>query len=190
VLIALPSLVCAQQSAPTPQSNDVAARIGDRVISVRDVDESWRKTDPADHQKAAQTLYDGRKAALERMIADMLLERAAKAKGVSAEQYTAAEIAQRVKPVTDADVSAFFQQNQSRMGGRSIDELRPRIREFLDQQQQTQARNALIADLKKAGPPIEIALDPPRQPIAVASNDPARGGASAGVVLVEFSDYQ
>jgi hypothetical protein len=194
--LALPSLVCAQQQqqpASTPAAvsgdADVAARVGDRVITVKDVDAAWRDADPASHAQAAQTLYEGRRQALDRLVADILVADAAKAKGVTAEQLTKDEIARRTKAVTDADIDAFYRQNISRMQGKSLDEVRGLVRSFLEQQQQQAARAAFVSELRNAAA-VRVALEPPRQKIDVAATDPSRGGASAAVVLVEYSDYQ
>ena len=193
VAVAVPSLVCAQQPAAPPAPagpQDIAAHVGDRAITVAEVDRAWREADAAAHAQAAQALYDGRKQALDRLVADMLIEQAAKAKGVSAEQFAKDEIARRMKPVADPDVDAFYQQNVSRMQGKRLDEVRGAIRTFLQQQQEAAARAALVADLRKAGPPVRVALDPPRQRVEVAATDPSRGASRSGVVLVEYSDYQ
>jgi hypothetical protein len=196
IAVALPALVCAQQQpqpAPAPATvagdGDEAARVGDRVITVKDVDAAWREADPASHGQAAQALYEGRRQALDRLVADILVADAAKAKGVSAEQLTKDEIARRTKAVADADIDAFYRQNVSRMQGKSVDEMRGLIRGFLEQQQQQAARAAFVSELRNAAA-VRVALEPPRQKIDVAATDPSRGGATAAVVLVEYSDYQ
>src|SRR5688500_15166607 len=104
----------AQQAQPT-QDSDVAARVGDRAISLKEIDDKWRAAAPADHAQAVQKIYDGRKDALDTIIAEMLIEQAAKAKGTTPAQFTEAEVARRVKPVTEEEVVAFFQENQSQM---------------------------------------------------------------------------
>jgi hypothetical protein len=195
VAVAVPSLVCAQQQQPAPPaavagSGDVAARVGERVITVADVDRAWRDADAGAQAQAAQALYDGRRQTLDRLVADILIEQAAKAKGVPAAQFANEEIARRTKPVADADVDAFYQQNAARLQGKRLDEVSGAIRTFLQEQQATAARAAFVEELRKAGPPVRVALDPPRQRIEVAATDPSRGGANAAVVLVEYSDYQ
>lgn len=191
--VALPSLVCAQQPAPAAAvagPADVAARVGDRVITVEDVDRAWREADAAAQTQAAQALYDGRKQALDRLVGELLIEQAAKAKGLSPDRFAADEIEKRTAAVTDAEVDAFYQQNVSRMQGKGLAEMRGPIRSFLQQQRRASARAALVAELRKAGPPVRVALDPPRRPIEVDPTDPSRGPADASVVLVEYSDYQ
>lgn len=192
--VALPSLVCAQQPAPPEKPlaapNDVAARMGDRVITVAEVDEAWRQADSAAHAQAAQALYDGRKQALDRLVADLLIEQAAKARGKTAAEFTKEEVAARARPVAEADVEAFYRQNAARLQGKQLDEVRGAIRGFLEQQQQASARAALISELRKTAPALTVALEPPRQKVDVADADPARGGPNAKVVIVEYSDYQ
>lgn len=194
LVLTLPAVVCAQQSTSQTTAaqadNGVAARVGDRVITIKEVDDTWRKADPVEHTRATQMLYQGRKETLDRMIADMLIEQAAKAKGLSAEQYTRDETAKRLKPVSDAEIATFYEQNKARMQGKPLEEMRGAIRSFLEQQMQGSARADLIAELRKAGPPVRVNIDPPRQAVEVASTDPSRGGAKAPVVIVEFSDYQ
>ncbi len=189
-VLTLPAVVCAQQgsgqSAALP--DDAAARVGDRVITLKEVDEAWRKEDPVEHTRATQMLYQGRMETLERMIGDMLIEQAAKGKGVPAEQFAKDETAKRIKPVTDAEIGTFYEQNKARMQGKPLDEMRGAIRNFLEQQQQARAREAFVTELRKEGPPVRLAIDPPRQSVAVAPTDPSRGGANAPVVIVEFSD--
>ncbi len=135
-------------------------------------------------------MYDGRRQALDRLVADLLIENAAKAKGVDAEQFAAQEIAQRTRPISDTDVSTFYDQNVARMQGKPLQEMRGAIRNFLQQQRFAEARQALVAELRKSGPAVQVVLDPPRQKVDVAATDPFLGSANASVVLVEYSDYQ
>ncbi len=193
LILTLPSVVCAQQgsgSSGAAMPPETAARVGDRVITMKEVDEAWRKANPVEHTRATQLLYEGRKETLDRIIADMLIEQAAKAKGLSPDEYAQQETTRRIKPVADADITAFYEQNKARMQGKPLEEMRGAIRNFLEQQQHASARESLVAELRKAGPAVQIGIDPPRQTVSVAPTDPFRGGATAPVVIVEFSDYQ
>jgi SurA N-terminal domain len=193
VSLALPAVVCAQQgggSSAAPLPAEAAARVGDRVITMKELDDAWRQADPVEHTRATQQLYEGRRQTLERMIADMLIEQAAKAKGIPPEQYAKDETAKRLKPVSDAEISTFYEQNRARMQGKPLDDMRPAIRDYLEKQREAAARDSLVAELRKAGPAIRVGIDPPRQTVAVSPTDPSRGGARAPVVIVEFSDYQ
>jgi protein-disulfide isomerase len=157
---------------------------------VRELDDRWKLEDPGQKAQAEQALYDGRKSALDAIIADVLVAEAAKAKNVTPEAFVQAEVGKRIKPVTDADVRTFYVQNSERMQGRSFEQMNPAIHQFLDEQQQTTARQNLIAELRKAGPPVRVLMDAPRASVAVTGDDPSQGSATAPVTVVEYSDFQ
>jgi protein-disulfide isomerase len=189
--LAIVATLLACSSAPAQQTgSDVAARVGDRAITVKELDDRWRAEDPAGHSEATQKLYEGRRNALDEMVAELFLGDAAKAKGMSPEAYVEAEITRRAKPVTDADVVAFYQSNVGQMQGRSLDVMAPAINRYLQEQQRATARQALVAELRKGGPSVRVMIDAPRHEIALAATDPAVGSASAPVTIVEFSDFQ
>jgi protein-disulfide isomerase len=177
-------------SAAPAQQADTAARVGNRTITTKELDDRWRADDPAGQAEATQKLYDGRRAALDAIVADMLLTEAAKKKGMTAIDYEREEIGKRVKPVTDAEVVAFYQANINQMQGRSLDIMAPAINRYLTEQQQASARQALIAELRKAGPELRVVIDAPRRDVAIESTDPSLGRTSAPVTLIEFSDFQ
>jgi protein-disulfide isomerase len=180
----------AQQPAAGQAGGDAAARVGDKTITVKELDDRWRQNDPAGSAQATQALYDGRRAALDDLIATMLIEEAAKAKGQTAAQFTDAEIAKRLKPVTDTEIAVFYGENRAQMQGRSLEQMSDLIRQFLNDRQKQTARAAMIAELRKAGPPVRVMFEPPRQQIAIAADDPSLGPANAPVTIVEFSDFQ
>jgi protein-disulfide isomerase len=177
-------------SAAPAQQQDSAARVGNRTISVKELDDRWRSDDPASQAEATQKIYDGRRAALEAIIADLLLAEAAKAKGMTPDAFELAEVGKRIKPVTDADVVAFYQANINQMQGRSLEIMAPAINRYLTEQQRETARLALIAELRKAGPDVRVLIDAPRRDVEIESTDPSLGRASAPVTLIEFSDFQ
>ena len=187
------SLACSSHAQQTPAAQagpDVAARVGDRAITLRELDDRWKLEDPGQKAQADQALYDGRKSALDAIIADMLVAQAAKAKNVTPEAFVQAEVGKRAKPVADADVRTFYVQNSDRMQGRPFEQMSAAIQRFLEDQRLTQAKQDLIAELKKAGPPIRVVMDAPRTAVAVTSDDPSQGSATAPVTVVEYSDFQ
>src|SRR4029078_5224315 len=84
----------------------------------------------------------------------------------------------------------FYVQNSERMQGRSFEQMSAAIRQYLEQQHQNEAKQALIADLRKSGPPIRVVMDAPRSTVQVSSDDPSQGKADAPVTVVEYSDFQ
>jgi protein-disulfide isomerase len=176
--------------APAQQGSEVAARVGDRAITTKELDDRWRQLDAAGQSEATQKLYEGRRSALEEIVADSLIAEAAKGKGLSPDAYLEAELSQRTKPVADADVVAFYQANANQMQGRSLSDMAPAITRYLTDQQRAVARQALLAELRKGGPTVRVLFEPPRHEITIDAADPSLGPASAPVTIVEYSDFQ
>jgi protein-disulfide isomerase len=189
-LTAALTLIACSPSRAQQAGSDTAARIGDRVVTLKELEDRWAASDPAQHAEATQKLYEGRRAALDDIIAETLIGQAAKAKGMTPEAYEEAEIGKRVKPVTDADVVAFYQANANQMQGRTLDSVSPAINRYLQDQQRSSARQQLVNELRKSGPPVRVLFEAPRTKVDVAATDPALGAASAPVTIVEFSDFQ
>jgi len=183
------SLACSSQ-AQQQGGQEAAARIGDRTVTVRELDDRWKKEDPAAKAQADQAVYDGRRAALDAIIADALIGDAAKAKGVATEKFVQDEVTKRLKPVTDTDVRNFYVQNSERMQGRTFEQMSAAIQQYLEEQHQTEAKQTLIADLRKSGPAIRVVMDAPRSTVQVSPDDPSLGKADAPVTVIEYSDFQ
>jgi protein-disulfide isomerase len=164
-------------SAPAQSPSDVAARVGDRAITVKELDERWRAADAAEQIETVQKLYDGRR-------------NAAKARGLSADAYAESEISKRVKPVTDAEVATFYQSNIGQMQGRSLEAMAPAITRYLTEQQEQTARAQLVTELRKTGPAVRLMMDAPRFDVELDPADPSIGNAKAPVTIIEFSDFQ
>ena len=177
-------------SAAPAQQADTAARVGNRAITTRELDDRWRADDPASQAETIQKLYDGRRAALDSIIAEQLLTEAAKKKGMTAAAYELEELGKRATAVTDAEVAAFYQANINQMQGRALDVMAPAINRYLTEQRRDAARQSLIGELRKAGPDVRVLLDAPRREVAIETTDPSLGRASAPVTLIEFSDFQ
>ncbi len=189
---AFAAILLACSPAPAQQSDAaaVAAQVGDRTITTGELDERWRVMDATGQADATQKLYDGRRNALESIIAETLVAEAAQAKGMSPDAFVESEVSRRVKPVTDSEVVAFYQGNISQMQGRPLDAMAPVINRYLTEQQGVAARQALIAELRKTGPEVRVLFDAPRRQVEVAATDPSIGHPSAPVTIVEFSDFQ
>ena len=190
VFLAVFGTLLACSPAPAQSPSDVAARVGGRAITVKELDERWRAADAADQAETVQKLYDGRRAALEAIVADALIAEAAKTRGLSPEAYVQAEISKRVKPVTDTDVAVFYQSNAGQMEGRPLEVMAPAITRYLTEQQENEARLTLVNELRKTGPNVRVLMEAPRFDVALSDTDPSLGSTKAPVTLIEFSDFQ
>jgi len=193
VFLAAALAVAACSDVPAQQrtdGSDPAARVGDRIITAEEVEQRWRELDPAGQAETVQRSYEGRRGAVEAIVADMLIAEAAGAEGVTPRAYEEAEIAARLEPVTEADVAAFYQQNLDQMQGRSLEVMAAAIRQYLEDQRTQMARLALVSELRRDGPDVRILFEAPRFEVSIEDTDPSLGPESAPVTLVEFSDLQ
>jgi len=82
------------------------------------------------------------------MLESMLLDYDAKKQGVTTAQLTK-KIKRTSPPITNADVTAFFTQNQDKMNGKSFEEMKPRIRRYLEGKSSAEAIGEYVSFLKK-----------------------------------------
>jgi protein-disulfide isomerase len=173
------------------QSQDaVVAEVSGRKITLKEVDDRWQALDGAERARITQLMYQNRRNVLDQIVGDLLIEDAAKTAKMQVPQYVQQETTKRITPVTDADIQQFFEENKERAQGRTLEQLRDPIREFLNGQRQQQARAQLVDDLKKGNGGVRVLLDPPRMTVEVTASDPVKGPANAPITIVEYSDFQ
>lgn len=165
-------------------SGEVAAKLGDQQITMAELDELVKQR----NAKAYQAFYDARREVLDMVITERLFQNEADARGVSQQQLQD-EVTKDVAKVTDAEIEAFYNAQISRMGGRSLDQMREQIRRHLQSTKDSPVLLAFLDDLKqKKG--VKILLEPPRIEVKIAENDPSKGPKDAPILLVEYSDFQ
>jgi protein-disulfide isomerase len=166
------------------------ATIGSSSITLAQLDDKALQQ-PANNfgsVKLAVALYQARRTALDELIATTLMDDAAKAEGIGRPALIEREITSKIRPVTDDDVAFWYQTNQSRVQGATLDQVRQPIRQFLTQERMREIREQYVGTLK-AKTTVRVLLDPPRQTVATEGS-PAKGPANAPVEIVEFSDFQ
>ena len=189
LMLGVGALLSKQQ---TGSPDEVVARVGDRKITLGEIEQVWRETDAGSFMQVSQSRYDALVLYLDRVVGNQILEIEAANRGVTVEALLQQELPGRVKPGTNTDVEQFYSSLGSQQAqGRTLEQLRTPIQNFLQQQRPGLARIALISELSSSlDVPIERLLEPPRQEIAIAPTDPIKGPASATVEIVEFSDFQ
>tara|TARA_B110000263_G_scaffold221007_1_gene209213 strand:+ start:2649 stop:3683 length:1035 start_codon:yes stop_codon:yes gene_type:complete len=188
--VAALTFVCSAASVCAQAPTDVVGRVGDVTVTMADLDEAWRVSDAGSRTRMLQDLYDTRRRVLDIAIGDILIEQEATAKGVSRDALLATELPSRSLPVTDEDIALLFGQNQNAFGGRTLEQMRPEIRGFLEQQRPTQALHAYMDELRGASGDVRIELDPPRTQVTVDAGDATFGPEDAVIELIEYSDFQ
>ena len=188
-LLALSMVMIA--AAPAAQSrSEVVGHVGDRAVTMADLDEAWQQNDAASRIRMLGEIYDTRRRTLDIVIGEILVEREAIARGTSRDELLAEELPSRTLPVTDEDMALLYGQNQNAFGGRTLEQMKPEIRAFLEQQRPTQALHAFMSELRADADDVRIDLEPPRTVIDVDADDPVFGSAGAAVEIIEFSDFQ
>jgi protein-disulfide isomerase len=173
------------QAQPASAGSQPAAQVGGTRITVEDVD----KRAAGELARIDFERYEARRRALDDLVNEKLLEEAARAKGVTPEALLESEVNAKVKPPTDEQVRATYEQHKAQLGGVPFEQLRDRIRKSLhDQALSSQAAVFQLA-LKK-DTRVQILLEEPRAAVAVPASAPAQGPADAKVTIVEFLDYQ
>ncbi|MGV3518700.1 thioredoxin domain-containing protein [Luteitalea sp.] len=162
-----------------------AARIGDRVITVREVDESA----PRRLVKVRMEEHAVRQQALYEMLAGLLLQEEARKRGLpSSEALIDSEMQTAgITPLTSQTVSAMVAALGSRLPQSAI----PSQEEFMadvDAQARDRVRRALVARLMTERG-VEVLLKRPILSVVDEWN-PSLGSVDAPVTIVEFSDFQ
>ena len=189
-LVAFAACSSSAQQARRPMPNDVVATVGSASITLAEVDDKAleQPTGAFGSVKLSQALYEARRVALDEIVANRLMDDAAKAAGINRSVLIEKEITSKIQPVTDPDIAAWYQANQARVQGASLDQVRQPIRAYLIQERMQDVRAKYLDELKSKTS-VRVMLDPPRQAVA-AANSPAKGPAKAPVEMIEFSDFQ
>src|SRR5262245_7838380 len=122
------------------------------------------------------------------MISEQLIEKEAKSRNVTTEQLVATEVIAKVPQPTDAEIQKVYDENKAQLQGQTLEQVKPRIVEFLKPQKGAERPAAFITELKGKYK-TTVALKPPKGDVSPAG-PPARGPEAAPVTIVEFSDYE
>jgi protein-disulfide isomerase len=171
-------------NAPAADAAQVAAKLDGESISVGELDDRAKERLYMRETRGgeASAVYELREEALHAWVEERVLAREAQKRGIDVDALVAEEVNARGQ-VTDEEVAAFYEQNKSRVQGRTLEQLAPDIRRHLEGLREQEVRTALIDKAQ-----LEILLQPPR--VEVSSTGPAVGPADAPVTLIEFSDFQ
>jgi len=177
-------LGCLGKTPPTPES-PTAAVVEGRTITVGEIDTAIKNELFAERFPSQRevVLYDARKAALDRMVDEAVLERAARGSGLAPDAWLEQEVNRR-RPVTDEEIDAFWKQYEDRIPkDRPEEQIRSDIQAFLTEEH----GKDVLASLREASN-VRIVLARPRH--VVATPGAPRGHPDAPVTIVEFSDFQ
>lgn len=126
----------------------------------------------------------------DQMIDNMLLLEEAKKRQIGPEEIIRAEVSDKVRPPTEAEVAKFYEENKARING-DLTTVRNQVALYLQDESKRQLEHELSDRLRKNAN-IRWLISEPPQPVQNISvdDDPARGGVNAPVTIVEFTDFQ
>jgi len=140
--------------------------------------------------KLRMDTYELQRAAVERLISDMLVIAEANRRNVGAEVLMRTEISEKARRPTDAEVEKFYAENKKEIRG-ELAAVHNQLVEFLEERDKQRLERELNERLRRAAN-VRLLIQEPLAPAQLISvdNDPSRGAATAPVTIVEFTDFQ
>ncbi|HEX8843253.1 MAG TPA: thioredoxin domain-containing protein [Pyrinomonadaceae bacterium] len=173
-------------NAPNLPPTAVLATVDGRPITSGDFEERLKPF----VYKLRREVFEAEARAIDFKINQMLLEGEAKKRNMTPENVYKAEVTDKVRQPTDAEVTKFYEDNKTRIKG-DLNSLRADIADVLRNQQLSRLESE-FANRLRAGASVQVFLKEPQPPVQVisADDDPSRGEASAPVTVVVFTDFQ
>jgi len=170
---------------PVIHADQVAAIIDGDTISMSEVEDLVRaKLIDIENQR-----YEALQRGLDGIVAQRLIDKEAKARGITTDELEKAEISSKIAEPTDEEIAAVYEASKSQLGGAPLEEVRPRVVAYLKNQSTGVRAQAYLTELR-AKYPVVVKLSPPIVKVEVGHLPSRGGGDDAPVVIVAFSDYQ
>ncbi|MBF0186457.1 MAG: thioredoxin domain-containing protein [Magnetococcales bacterium] len=169
-----------------PVSAAPVAKIGSWTLQMGDVDKALESK----IHKIKTNLYRLRMEYVREQVRDHLMEKEAKAQGISSKELWKKEIEAKANAPTDEQVKAFIDQNKANLPNEGKG-MEGRISDFMrSQKTQILEGQYLIILAKKYD--AEILLEKPTPPRmnVTGPTDLSKGDASAPITIIEFSDFE
>ncbi|MXZ72119.1 MAG: thioredoxin domain-containing protein [Acidobacteria bacterium] len=175
--------------AATPDA--VAATVGDRIITVAEVDREWRRQDPGGFIALAREIHDTRWRFTDELVAEELIAREAEAQGLTPQELMEREIPPRVVEMPESAAQSLYADLGTSTRGYSYERMKPALRAWLERVTARElARMNYLEELIAISTNAELTLDPPRIAVERTAQDAVLGPADAPVELVVFGDFQ
>ena len=180
----------AEPAAQKPADAEVVATVNGDRITMGELEKLVHPQLLELERQRVEQIGRIREDGLENMIAKRLVETEAKRQGLTPEQLIKKEVSDKTPAPPEAEVRKVYEQNRDKVGGRSFEQVKHDLSEYMRQQQLSQGLQQYINGLRKAAN-VQVSLAPPEMPrVEVAADGPAKGGAGAPVTMVIFSDFE
>ena len=193
-LLVVVSLTGCSQDQPAPQTHaassetpDILATIDGSPVTRADLEERV-----GDRLSGMEAQYQGQRhrlieSTVEEIVSGRLMEDEAKKRGITARDLFTAEVHPNAQVSAD-DVSAWYKENEARMGGKALQDVSPQIHKFLTEQKTAWAQDEFVRRLAEQRN-VEYLLKPYRVNFD-GEGFPSVGPSDAPITLVEFSDFE
>ena len=176
----------ADVNTPNLASGTVLAAVNGTPIRIEAINERMK----AYVYKMEMRIYAAQKQVLDRRLNDLLIVAEANRRKIGPEEIVRAEITDKTKPPTEAEIAKFYEDNKARITG-DLASARADIANYLQQQQQDNLERALAERLRASAKFQMLLKEPePRVMNVTAANGASRGDANAAVTIIEFTDFQ
>ncbi len=168
----------------------VVARIDGKDVTAAELDTRAKGALVRAEIEHREKVHAVRSEALDELIDDRLVERKAKADGLTSEAFIAREVGELEEP-TEEQLRALYQ--QAREAGQQLppfENIRDQIAAFVKDQQRKEKLQAFYTKLREEATVVTLLPGPDLPRVDVDTTGPARGPADAPVTIVEFSDYE
>jgi len=161
------------------------ATVGGRTITQAELEEHVRaRLIEIDNQR-----YEALREGLDEIVAVELIKQEATSRGTTAEKLEVEEVEAKVKEPTEAEIQNVYDANKGRLGGQTLEQVKPQIVEYLKQERVAERYNAFVEELKRKHK-TTVMLKAPVVEVATAGRPERGGGANAPITIIEFSDYE
>src|SRR5438105_2820958 len=156
--VVLLCVMCRSAAAqpPASASSPLAALVGERVVTTAEVDREWQRVAPDEYAATTQRTYDARRKILDRMIADELIAREARTRGLSTEQLLAEEIPKHTLKTTEFDIEGIYGSLGDKAKGATLEQMRPALRAYLEQRASEAARSRYVEELTRTSTLVRV----------------------------------
>lgn len=182
----IPVVMGADLNSPNLSDDAVLATVGGEALKAGPMKERLK---PIVYKIQFET-YMLAKRQTDQMVDNMLLLDEARRRQIGPEEIIRAEISDKVRPPTEAQVAKFYEDNKARISG-DLNSVRNQIAIYLQEEDKRRLEGELSTRLRKTADVRWLITEPP-QPVQNVSvgDDPSRGSANAPVTIVEFTDFQ
>ena len=139
-------------------------------------------------QQQRERIYNAERATLDELVQKRLIEQAAKAKGMTVEQFNRS-LESEVAPVTKSDIDFILAyENSKQKASETAPPGGQRLEAAIHAARVEQRREAIIASMRQNAA-VQMRLTPPRVEVSTL-NAPVAGSPAAPVRVVVFTDFE